>query len=442
MGQACCLPALADGGDAAAHDAESGKALDIALPPAPPPPATAPKPPPPPPPPPPAAAAAAPKPPPAPADSDEEDEWFDAASEAPEESLAEAWARLTRGERAAPPAAAAAAALADAAALLAAGRALAARARLAALADAAALPLADLDELSAAAHLNIAALLGECAAAEAALAGLADRAPPWVVAADGGAARAGMTLLYRHHRGTTVHSFFLEADFDHEPAHVLAWAFEFDLIPLWNKFSVEARVLARPSAFLSYLYGCQWMPPPFAPFHALWRARGLDLGAEHRCLLVLLDNGDFNELPAGAALPPPPRVWARRRLVAMRPGSCLRLTPLAPGAAGGPARTRVHLCAHMDPAIPYVPGWLVAFVLRVMAPGLYNAIRAGLDAAFPPPGFAPPPGEGRAAAKRRAAMGEYRVRVAARPEVYGLLARRLDEVLAADARGDAGAAAS
>jgi hypothetical protein len=39
-------------------------------------------------------------------------------------------------------------------------------------------------------------------------------------------------------------------------------------------------------------------------------------------------------------------------------------------------------------------------------------------------------------------MGEYRVRVAARPEVYGLLARRLDEVLAADARGGGGAAAS
>ena len=40
--------------------------------------------------------------------------------------------------------------------------------------------------------------------------------------------------------------------------------------------------MAQVGLFESVVYGSQWMPPPFRDMQSLVRARGFDLGEEHK----------------------------------------------------------------------------------------------------------------------------------------------------------------
>lgn len=215
-----------------------------------------------------------------------------------------------------------------------------------------------------------------------------------------------LQVYYRHLRGETVHSLKFRAVFDHPLEHLLALAHEFDLIPTWNKFSLAAMTVAEPSLFEAYVYGAQWMLKPFKDMQALLHARGFDLAKEHRCLLVCLDDASLEQLPHGHT--PLPPEFAKRKHINFLPGSCLKIRPLPPAPDGTP-RTEGSLMIYMDPHIPYIPAFLLNFVLGVLAPYVFNQMKAVLDGSFADP------------------AGEYSRRIAAQPHIYDLARRRMDE---------------
>lgn len=150
------------------------------------------------------------------------------------------------------------------------------------------------------------------------------------------------------------------------------------------RFSLDSLKLHEPSIFESYVYGAQWMPPPFRNFQGMIHARGFDLASTHRALLILLQTIAPEELPAGGEKLPV--ASAKRKWLTLLPASCITLQPVPPAAAGGGAagsdgsataavpaqRTEAKLLVHLDPKIPLIPGFLVNFVLGVLAPYIYK----------------------------------------------------------------------
>jgi hypothetical protein len=252
-----------------------------------------------------------------------------------------------------------------------------------------------------------------------------------------------LRVLYRHERQSTVHSLKFKAVFPHPVEHILALAHEFDLLPTWNKFCIEALKLAEPSIFESYVYGAQWMMKPFRPMQAMVRARGVDLADELRSLLILIEDADVDDLPEGHA--PLPKLLRSRKTVNMLPGSCIKLRPLRrslhhkafkfgnrhashsgsersngcttstpanPGSEVAIGVTEAELCVHLDPHIPYVPAMLVNFVLGILAPYIYNQMNRVLDTAFCEP------------------EGAFPKRLAEQTELYGMVQQRMAEFAA------------
>ena len=253
-------------------------------------------------------------------------------------------------------------------------------------------------------HVNdVAALESDVAAAHAALSTL-DNDDGWVVSREG-----KLRVLYKHKKGTTQHALQFRAVFPHRVEHILSLAHEWDLLPTWNKFALEAIKLAEPSTFESFVYGAQWMMLPFKPMQAVVRARGFDLASSHKCLLILISDvaDPATDLPAGHA--PLPAAMEKRRTVNILPQSCIKLRPLPPSEDGSP-QTEAHLVVHLDPHIPYVPGSLVNFVLGILAPYIFGQMNKVLTGMF-----------------ADAAHGEFPKRVREQPELYGLIEQRMAE---------------
>lgn len=205
---------------------------------------------------------------------------------------------------------------------------------------------------------------------------------------------------------STRHSLKFRTTFAHPVAHILALAHEWDLLPTWNRFTLEAVKLAEPSIFESYVYGAQKAIYPFKPFQTLLHARGYDLADSHRCLLILVKDADADKLPEGHA--PLPKGMAKRRRVNMLPGTCVMLRPLPVGDDGG-QRTEALMIAHMDPHIPYVPAALVNFVLGFLAPYIFKQMGSMLDNKFSDP------------------EGIFPQRIAQQPELYGMVDKRMED---------------
>ena len=295
--------------------------------------------------------------------------------------------------------------VAEARQLQAVGRILGAHAALAQLCTQSGLALRDLHPHSDELGIDVAAVEADVAHVHAALAGVDDD-EGYMVSRDD-----ALRVLYRHEKGGTCHSIKMRVTFDHPVAHILAIAHEWDLIPTWNRFVLEAVKLAEPSILESYVYGAQWMMPPFKDMQATIHARGYDLADSHRCLLITMRDVGAEELPVGAA--PVPLKSAKRKAVNFLPGSCIVLRPL-PGAVNevtGAVAPRVEsrLVVHLDPHIPYVPASLVNFALGILAPYIFSQMAKILDSAFADP------------------LGEYSRRIAAQPELYGLIDARMAE---------------
>ena len=63
-------------------------------------------------------------------------------------------------------------------------------------------------------------------------------------------------ILYRQRQG--VHSIKIKACLAHHPARVTSIAFEWDLLPQWNRFCVEALKFRSDSPHQALVYGCSW----------------------------------------------------------------------------------------------------------------------------------------------------------------------------------------
>lgn len=264
---------------------------------------------------------------------------------------------------------------------------------------------------SAALDIDIAALETDVLALNSALASLEDDSG-WMVSRKG-----ELRVLYAHKKGTTQHSLKFHAVFPHPVEHILALAHEWDLLPTWNKFSLEAIKLAEPSIFESIVYGAQWMMKPFRQMQAIVRANGYDLAASplHRCLLITMNDvsdTDIQALGIENRYPHLPAAMAKRNTVNLLKKSCIKLRPLPPLEQQNKSsipRTDAHFMVHLDPHISYVPSSLVNFVLGILAPYIYNQMLKVLDKAFQEPD------------------GEYPKRVRDQPELYGLVAERMAE---------------
>lgn len=99
---------------------------------------------------------------------------------------------------------------------------------------------------------------------------------------------------------------------------------------------------------------------------------------------------------------------AARPTAAASPRAPPACRPLAPSADGAP-RTEGSLLIHLDPHIPFIPAFLLNFVLGVLAPYIFNQMKKVLDGSFADP------------------QGEYSRRIAAQPQLYGLVRRRMAE---------------
>lgn len=222
-----------------------------------------------------------------------------------------------------------------------------------------------------------------------------------------------LRVLYRHFKKTTVHGLKLSITFPHPPAHIVAIANEWDLIPSWNKYVLEAVKLAEPGNYECFVYGAQWMIKPFRHLDAIVQARGFDLAETHRCLIILVNDVDADALPVDHQPVPEESYMGSRRKVNVLPKSCIVLKPLSAQAADGDNngrgadRTEAHLMVYLDPHIPFVPGFLINFVLGILAPYIAREMNKVLNKAF-------------------ADMeGEYSRRVAQRPELYERINRRV-----------------
>lgn len=221
----------------------------------------------------------------------------------------------------------------------------------------------------------------------------------WTVARDD-----DLKVMYRHHAGTSVHSFKFAADFDSPLEHLLAMSREFDLTHIWNRYVLDSIILAEPSIFESTLYAASWLPFPFPHIDVVVQARGIDLADEDRCLLVLMNSPeDMSSLTEAL-----PAAAAKRKRAEVLPGSCIRLQPLAP-TASGQGRVRASVITHMDPHIKHVPAMLLNFVLKVMSPFIFSTIQKVLKSEFSSPDKVLP------------------TRMREKPELYGLVGPRIAE---------------
>ena len=224
---------------------------------------------------------------------------------------------------------------------------------------------------------DIVARADELGAVQAALADESD----YTVARD----EAGLSVLYKHAPGSPLHAVRFEALLDAPLLHVVAMLVEIDTMPAWNKFCVEAAIVARGAFGSAVVYSASWVPPPFPQFDVTVRVRAHDAGDPSPGFILAMESVDGVAGVSGVAVPSPapadaaalaarPPRAAKRHACFIARGSCIRLLPVTPGAGGRP-RTHATLAVSLDPRLPYVPRFLVAWVLRVLSPYVLRAVQ-------------------------------------------------------------------
>ncbi|EIE25652.1 hypothetical protein COCSUDRAFT_60664 [Coccomyxa subellipsoidea C-169] len=209
-------------------------------------------------------------------------------------------------------------------------------------------------------------------------------------------------VTYRHIKGEPYHSVRLEAVLEAPIEHVLALAAEYDLTKMWNSFMKASDILYAELPFLTCIYGSLWTP--VVTFDACVKAEGYDLGEEDRSLLISLTNMTEEEIARIGVLPDG---HERRRRAIIGTGSCFRVEALPPTAGtpttllfNGRPRTRGMVMGHLNPRLPYVPAFLVNFVLKVASPVIFKMMKKAVAELFQDP------------------SGLFCQRMKAKPEVY------------------------
>ena len=215
---------------------------------------------------------------------------------------------------------------------------------------------------------------------------------------------------YHQHVGGSVHRFKYEVMIESDPAPVVAIARELDLMPNWHKFVSQSCVVEKIPAddgpegsSFGGIWGYVelWFPWPLANRAMVVKCEVLDVLQETGSILVRLLSGDYDEakLPTTADQCP--------RLVAQ---NLTQIVPLEPLPNGTP-RTKFILFVDTDFQTNLIPGFVIQFILKVMAPVVYTQVKRLLETEF-------------------GGDTQFRERMAACPEMYGRIADRVQYFLA------------
>lgn len=183
-----------------------------------------------------------------------------------------------------------------------------------------------------------------------------------------------MRLLYKHENDKTCHSIKIKATLKHPVKHVVSIPYEWDLLPTWNKYAIDAVSYGSRHPHETVVYGACWMIPPFKDFHAILRATGFNVSEEHECLVITIQ--DCEHFSSELTLP---RKAGDRRIVNFLDGSYVILKPVFQEDG---VHTDAVLSVHLDPHIPGIPSSIVNFVLHVFAPYLFRQIDRTLEKLF------------------------------------------------------------
>lgn len=208
-------------------------------------------------------------------------------------------------------------------------------------------------------------------------------------------------LLYKHEKGGTSHSIKIKVVLNHPIKHVVSIPYEWDLLPTWNKYALDAVTYESPHPHETVVYGASWMIPPFRDFHAVLRATGFDVSEEHGSLVIIVT--DCEHIMCDLTLPPKAK---DRKIVNFVDGCYIVLKPIF---HGDEVHTDAVVCVHLDPHIPGIPSSVVNFVLHIFAPYLFRQVDKTLNTLFY---------EG----------STYSKRMEASPDVYQLLDRAVESL--------------
>jgi hypothetical protein len=92
--------------------------------------------------------------------------------------------------------------------------------------------------------------------------------------------------------------------------------------------------------------------------------------------------------------------------------------------AGNRQRTKGTIVTHMDPHLPYVPTFLVSWVLAVLSPYAWRSIQRVMAEWFDPAVFLSLPPR-----KRSPHAGTHLQRIASQPELYAVIQQRMEQCL-------------
>ncbi|PNH02712.1 Acetylglutamate kinase [Tetrabaena socialis] len=117
------------------------------------------------------------------------------------------------------------------------------------------------------------------------------------------------------------------------------------------------------------VYMSLWVPWPFNDVGFCVEAAGSDLLDEEGVLLITFGNPGAE---GRVELPPAAAKHSRVRL--LRP-SAMSFQPLPPRVPGGPSRTLCCVQTYVDPGTRHVPPFIISFVLKVLSPFVYGAVK-------------------------------------------------------------------
>lgn len=189
-----------------------------------------------------------------------------------------------------------------------------------------------------------------------------------------------MEVLHQHQKGSTVHSIKTRAVFDFPLEEVLALVREFDLVKTWNSQLINSDILAEPSGVEMLVYAAIWLPWPMSTRELVIQVVGSEVLDEYGAVAAAIKT--VTELPPGCS--PPPHKDSRQP-ISLEEGSAFLLQPLPPLEPGGSARCVCTVTCHVDLHMPFVPDFVLNFLMRTFAPFMYEAGKKTLQATLGDP---------------------------------------------------------
>jgi len=182
--------------------------------------------------------------------------------------------------------------------------------------------------------------------------------------------------------GGSCHRFKYEVLIESEPAPVVAIARELDLMPSWHKFVSKSAIVEKLPADVTqggssfggiWGYVELWFPWPLSNRAMVVKCEVVDVLQETGSILVRLLSGDYDEAKLPTTSDECPRLVAQ---------NLTQIVPLPPCPRTGKPRTKFVLFVDTDFMTPLIPGFVIQFILKVMAPVVYSKVKELLESEF------------------------------------------------------------